>query len=94
MVIEVTDFAKKKLSQLLRKEDKKEYFEFYIAGRNWRGPTFGLVLAELEKGYFVVEAEGYKFAMENGLPDIYKKFVIDYIDDKYRSGFVARGEKW
>lgn len=92
-MIQVTDFARKKLNELLAKEDKEKYFKFYIAGHNWSGPTFGLVLAEAEEGYLKIDAEGYKFAMEDGLQDIYKKFTIDYIDGKYRRGFVARGEK-
>ena len=93
MLIEVTDFAKKKLNALLAKEDTKKHFKFYVAGRNWSGPTFGLALAEPEEDYFKMEAEGYTFSMEKNIPDLYKKFTIHYIEDKYRRGFVARGEK-
>ncbi len=93
MLIEVSDFAKRKLNELLTKEDTEKHFKFYIAGRNWSGPTFGLVLAEPEQDYFKMEAEGYVFSMEESISNAYKKFAIDYIEDKYRRGFVARGEK-
>lgn len=93
MVIEVSSFAKKKLNRLLEKEDAEKHFKFYIAGRNWSGPTFGLVLAEPEEDYFKMESEGYIFSMEENISKTYKKFTIDYIESKYRSGFVARGQK-
>lgn len=93
MLIEVSDFARKKLDSQLAKEESEKHFKFYIAGHNWSGPTFGLVLAEPEEDYFKMEAEGYIFSMEENIPKEYKKFTIDYIESKYRSGFVARGQK-
>lgn len=93
MVIEITDFAKKRMNELLAKSETETYFNLYIAGRNWRGPTFGLVLAEPKANYFKMDAEGYQFAMEDGIQDLYRKFAIDFIQDTFRSGFVARGEK-
>ncbi len=93
MIIEITDFGKKKLDEKLKKKDGKGYFRFYVAGRNWSGPTFGLVLEEAKEEEIKMTAEGYRFAMEEWIEESYKKFTIDYIADKYRSGFVARGQK-
>lgn len=93
MVIEITDFGKKKLDEKLKEKEGKGHFRFYVAGRNWSGPTFGLVLEEPKEEEIELITEGYKFAMEDWMEQSYKKFAIDYIVDKYRSGFVARGQK-
>lgn len=103
MIIEITDEARRKLDSILAKKDSKELLEkklrIYVSGSGWGGTTLGLVLEEPKEGDSEIEIDGYKFAVGDGLGDLYQKFMIEFMDNKYRPKFIVlarenKDDKW
>lgn len=93
MLVEIDNDAKKKIDQILEKKDPKELLEkrlrIYVSGHGWGGTTLGLVLEEPEESDFILDANGYRFAIADGLETLYKKFMIMFLESSYRSKFVV-----
>lgn len=97
MVIEVSKEARKKLDSILEKKDPielvKKRLRIYVSGRGWGGTTLGLVLEEPKEGEPEVEVDNYKFVIGEGLESLYQRFMIEFLDSKYRPKFVVLARK-
>lgn len=93
MIIEMTEEAREKIDGILAMKDPKELLEkrlrIYVSGSGWGGTTLGLVLEEPEEVDLKVDIGKYKFAIADGLSDLYEKFMIVFMDSKYKKRFVV-----
>lgn len=93
MIIEMTEEARKKIDNILDMKDSKELLEkrlrIYVSGSGWGGTTLGLVLEEPAEEDLKVDIGEYRFAIADGLADLYAKFMIVFMDSKYKKRFVV-----
>lgn len=93
MVIEMTEEARKKIDSILEMKDSKELLEkrlrIYVSGSGWGGTTLGLVLEEPAEEDLKLDIGEYRFAIADGLADLYEKFMIVFMDSKYKKRFVV-----
>ena len=93
MVIEMTEEARKKIDSILEMKDSKELLEkrlrIYVSGSGWGGTTLGVVLEEPAEEDLKLDIGEYRFAIADGLADLYEKFMIVFMDSKYKKRFVV-----
>jgi len=88
MKIVLTDSAKEELKKVLesRKNDAKA-LRIFLAGYGWSGPSFGMALDEPKEEDVEVEADGFKFYLEDLAFENFDSFTIDYSNNWLRRGF-------
>ncbi|WP_158016489.1 hypothetical protein [Tissierella creatinophila] len=52
-----------------------------------------MVLEEPKEGEPEVEVDNYKFVIGEGLESLYQRFMIEFLDSKYRPKFVVLARK-
>lgn len=87
MKIEVTPKAKEELKRVLESRKDSKPLRIYIASYGWGGPSFGLALDELKENDISLDADGFKFIIEDYLAENFNSFTIDYSNSWLRKGF-------
>lgn len=88
MEIILTDSAKEELNKVLEsRKNKDKVLRIFLAGYGWSGPSFGMALEEPKAEDTEVEADGFKFYIEDLAFENFDSFTIDYSNNWLRRGF-------